>query len=213
MKKKQSSGIKEFRTVLPYLKRYRLQYLSGFLCLIVVDAAQAVIPQFIRIAVDLITTGNFVWMGVFRLCLIMLAVMAVIASGRFLWRYFIHGSSRRIETELRDNLFAHLLTLSYDFYQKHKIGDIMARAINDINGVRNALGWGLVTLVDGTIMATAILVIIFVQDPGTALYCVIPLPLITIMMLFFGMAVGRRFYRANETYSAMSDTVQETFAG
>jgi ATP-binding cassette subfamily B protein len=213
VKKKQTSGPKEFRTILPYLKKYRFQYLLGFLCLIVVDAAQAVIPQFIRIAVDTITAGNFEWMRVFRLCLTMLAVMALIASGRFLWRYFIHGSSRRIETELRDTLFAHLLTLSYDFYQKHKIGDLMARAINDINGIRNALGWGLVTLVDGTIMATAILIIIFIQDPGTAIYCIIPLPLITVMMLLFGMAVGRRFYRANETYSAMSDTVQETFAG
>jgi len=211
--KKKSLGLREFRTILPYLKKYRRPYLLGFICLIVVDAAQAVIPQFIRLAVDRISAAQFEWMAVFRLCLAMLGTMAVIASGRFLWRYFIHGSSRRIEAELRDTLFAHLLTLSYDFYQKHKIGDLMARAINDINGVRNALGWGVVTLVDGTIMASAIMVIIFVQDPRIAAFCVIPLPLITILMLFFGVAVGKHFYRVNETYSAMSDTVQETFAG
>jgi len=211
--KKKSSGLKEFRTILPYLKKYRRPYILGFICLIVVDAAQTVIPQFIRLAVDRISSGNFEWLAVFRLCLAMLGTMALIASGRFLWRYFIHGSSRRIEAELRDTLFAHLLTLSYDFYQKHKIGDLMARAINDINGIRNALGWGVVTLVDGTIMASAIMVIIFVQDPRIAAFCVIPLPLITILMLFFGVAVGKRFYRVNETYSAMSDTVQETFAG
>ena len=213
MNENPSRGLAEFRTLLPYLKKYRLPYVLGFICLIVVDAAQAVIPQFIRAAVDRITTGNFAWMEVFRLCLAMLGVMVLVASGRFLWRYFIHGSSRRIETELRDTLFAHLLTLSYDFYQKHKIGDLMARAINDINGIRNALGWGVVTLVDGTIMAASILVIIFVQDPRTAAFCVIPLPLITVIMLVFGKAIGRLFYRANETYSAMSDTVQETFAG
>jgi len=211
--KKKSLGLREFRTILPYLKKYRRPYLLGFICLIVVDAAQAVIPQFIRLAVDRISAAQFEWMAVFRLCLAMLGTMALIASGRFLWRYFIHGSSRRIEAELRDTLFAHLLTLSYDFYQKHKIGDLMARAINDINGIRNALGWGVVTLVDGTIMASAIMVIIFVQDPRIAAFCVIPLPFITILMLFFGVAVGKRFYRVNETYSAMSDTVQETFAG
>jgi len=211
--KKKSPGLREFRTILPYLKKYRRPYILGFICLIIVDAAQTVIPQFIRLAVDRISSGNFEWMAVFRLCLAMLGAMAVIASGRFLWRYFIHGSSRRIEAELRDTLFAHLLTLSYDFYQKHKIGDLMARAINDINGIRNALGWGVVTLVDGTIMASAIMVIIFVQAPRIAAFCVIPLPLITMLMLFFGVAVGKRFYRVNETYSAMSDTVQETFAG
>ncbi|MDR2663330.1 MAG: ABC transporter ATP-binding protein, partial [Treponema sp.] len=164
---KRASGKKitlgEFRTILPYLKRYRRPYVLGFLCLIVVDGAQALIPQFIRGAVDLITLGDFEWFAVFRLCLAMLAVMAVIALGRFLWRCCIHGSSRRIETELRDTLFAHLLSLSYDFYQKNKIGDLMARSINDIGAVRNALGWGVVTLVDGTIMAASILAIIFIQ--------------------------------------------------
>jgi ATP-binding cassette subfamily B protein len=210
---KTHSGLKEFRTLLPYLKKYRIPYILGFFCLIVVDAAQAVIPQFVRAAVDRISSGDFEWVEVFRLCLAMLGVMALVASGRFLWRYFIHGSSRRIETELRETLFSHLLTQSYDFFQKHKIGDLMARSINDISQVRMALGWGVVTLVDGTIMTTLILVIIFIQDPRTAAFCLIPLPLITILMLFFGRTIGRRFYRANETYSAMSDTVQETFAG
>ena len=213
MKENHHSGIREFKTLFPYLKKYRFPYIWGFLCLIVVDGAQALIPQFIKTAVDRITVGDFEMIDVFRPCLAMLGIMALISSGRFLWRYFIHGASRRIETELRDRLFSHLITLSYDFYQKHKIGDLMARAINDISGIRMALGWGLVTLVDGTIMASAILIIIFIQDPRTAAFCIIPLPLITVMMLVFGKAMGRRFYRANETYSAMSDTVQETFAG
>jgi ATP-binding cassette subfamily B protein len=139
--------------------------------------------------------------------------MALIALGRFLWRYFIHGSSRRIETALRERLFDHLLTLSWDFYQKNKIGDLMARSINDLNAVRMAIGMGLVALVDFTIMATSILTIMFIQDPRSALLAVIPLPLITILILFFGSAVGRRFRRAQEAYSRMSDTVQETFAG
>jgi ATP-binding cassette subfamily B protein len=209
----QRSGLKEFRTLIPYLKKYRIPYIWGFFFLVVVDGAQAVIPQFIRAAVDIIALENFDWLRVLRLCLGMLLVMALVCLGRFLWRYFIHGSSRRIETELRDKLFAHLLSLSYDFYQTHKIGDLMARAINDIGAVRNALGWGLVTLVDGTIMALAILVIIFVQDPRTALFCIIPLPFITIVMLAFGKAMGRLFHRVQETYSAMSNTIQETFAG
>ncbi|MDR2144797.1 MAG: ABC transporter ATP-binding protein/permease [Treponema sp.] len=209
--KKVSVG--EFKTIFPYLKKYRAQYTLGFICLVAVDAAQAVIPLYIRDAVDLITRDSFRWFSVFRLCAAMLLTMLFIASGRFLWRNFIHGSSRRIEAELREDLFAHLLTMSYDFYQKNKIGDLMARAINDVGAVRNSLSWGLVTLVDGTIMAAAILVIIFIQDAETAAMAILPLPLVTIAILFFGRAMGKRFHRAQETYSAMSDTVQETFAG
>jgi ATP-binding cassette subfamily B protein len=72
---------------------------------------------------------------------------------------------------------------------------------------------GLVALVDGTILAAAILVIIFIQDARTAVFAVLPLLPITVLILLFGRAVGKQFQRVQETYSAMSDTVQETFAG
>jgi ATP-binding cassette subfamily B protein len=206
-------SLKEYKTLLPYLKRYRFQYAGGLLCLIITDAAQMAIPQFVRRAVDLISLGHFDWYAVLALAGGMLAVMVFLAAGRFLWRFFIYGSARRIEAELRERLFAHLLTLSYDFYQKHKIGDIMARAVNDLNAVRQSLGMGFVACIDGLVMSAAILAIIFVQDAQTASLAVIPLPLITLLILLFGKMVGKRFQRTHETYSTMSDTVQETFSG
>ncbi|ULQ59652.1 ABC transporter ATP-binding protein/permease [Brucepastera parasyntrophica] len=209
----QKASIKEFRTLGPYLKRYTGQYLVGFFFLVLVDICQIFIPQCIRRAVDLISSGTFDLKSIYMLSGAIVVLALVISGGRFLWRYFIHGSARRIETEIRDKLFAHMLTLSYDFYQKNKIGDLMARATNDLNAVRMAIGMGLVSFIDGTVMAAAVLVIIFIQNPQTAAFAVLPLPLITILIMLFGGAVGRRFFRVQETYSAMSDTVQETFAG
>ncbi|MDR3122791.1 MAG: ABC transporter ATP-binding protein/permease [Treponema sp.] len=212
------ASLGEYRTILPYLFRYRAGYALGFLCLLAVDAAQMLIPQFTRQAVDLIANAGMdadagVGKRVFLLCVAMSATMLLISVGRFLWRYFIHGSSRRIETELRIRIFDHLLSLSYDFYQENKIGDLMARSANDLGAARNAIGMGLVALVDGTVLAAAIMTIIFVQDPGTAAFAVIPLLPITALILLFGSVVGKKFRRAHEAYSAMSDTVQETFAG
>jgi ATP-binding cassette subfamily B protein len=209
-------SLKKIRFLIPYLYPYRWRYLWGFICLIAVDSAQILIPQFTAGAINLAAAWEgegTVWRRILFLCLGMVAAMAVISSGRFLWRYFIHGASRRIETELRGNLFSHLLSLSYDFYQKSKIGDLMARSTNDINGIREAIGWGLVMLVDGTVMVLAILVVIFIQDAKTAAFALIPLPPITLLILLFGNAVGARFRRAQETYSRMSETVQETFSG
>ena len=213
------SPLSEYRTLIPYLGKYKYRYAMGFFFLLAVDAAQVIIPQFMRQAVDSIgsfsspSSGGFPHENVIVPALAMVGLMAVISLGRFLWRYFIHGSARRIETELRKNLFEHLLSLSYDFYQKNKIGDLMARATNDLNAVRESIGMGLVALIDGTVMAAAILVIIFIQDTRTAALAVIPLPLITLLILFFGKALGKRFHNAYESYSAMSDAVQETFAG
>jgi len=208
-----SPSILEFRTLLPALKKYRTHYFWGLVCLLVVDLAQMVIPQFIKRAIDLISSGAAARTSLLLLAAAMIGSAALISSGRFLWRFFIHGASRRIETELRDRLFAHLMRLSFDFYQGNKIGDLMARATNDMNAVRMAIGMGFVAFIDGTVMAAAILVIIFIEDGRTAALAVLPLPFITVLILAFGRAVGQRFKRAQEAYSALSETVQETFAG
>jgi ATP-binding cassette subfamily B protein len=207
------SSLKEYHSLFPYFRKYYLGYAVGFFFLIAVDAAQVILPQFIRQAVDIASSGVFEIKEVIIPCAFMVGLMGIVSLGRFFWRYFIHGASRKIETELRSNLFEHLLSLSYDFYQKSKIGDLMARATNDLNAVREAIGWGFVALIDGTVMTAAILIIIFIQDTRTAAFAVIPLPLVTVLILFFGKAIGKRFRRAHETYSALSDAVQETFSG
>ncbi|MDR2052430.1 MAG: ABC transporter ATP-binding protein/permease [Treponema sp.] len=209
----EKASLKVFKSILPYIARYRKQYGFGIICLIFVDGAQMLIPQLMRRAIDLISLGNFEWKKVFFLALGMVGAMGGICVGRFWWRFFIHGASRRIETEIRDKIFEHLLTLSYDFYQKNKIGDLMARSTNDLSAVRMAIGWGLVNIFDGIAMSVAIIIIIFIQDARTAFFAVLPLPIITALILFFGKVVGKRFFRVQETYSKMSDTVQETFAG
>jgi ATP-binding cassette subfamily B protein len=207
------NALREFRSLAPYLLPYKKRYVLGFLFLVTVDMAQMLIPQCVRRAVDLIAGGDFAWKQILFISLSMLGIAAVISGGRFLWRYFLFGASRRIEMELRNRLFEHLITLSYDFYQKNKIGDLMARSTNDINAVRMSLGMGLVAFIDGTVMTVSILVIMFAGDAWTAFLAILPLPLITILILFFGRAVGKKFRRVQEAYSAMSDAIQETFAG
>ncbi|MDR0409328.1 MAG: ABC transporter ATP-binding protein, partial [Spirochaetaceae bacterium] len=215
MKKAKTDGgsLREFRTLKAFFYKYRFKYIAGFACLFTVDAAQLLIPQFTKQAVDLISQGSFIWKDLLKPCIAMVLAMSVISLGRFLWRLFIHGSSRRIEAELRQKLFDHLLKLSWDFFQKNKIGDLIARSTSDLGAVRMAIGWGFVAGIDGTVMALSIIIIIFIQDTGTALFAVMPLPFITILIIFFGRALGRRFKRVQEANSALSETTQETFAG
>ncbi|GHU24978.1 hypothetical protein FACS1894164_12910 [Spirochaetia bacterium] len=86
-------SLSEFRVLVPYLSRYKIRYFFGFLCLIVVDVAQMVIPQFMSRATDLVAGGAFELRQLLILCAGMVGTMAVIATGRFLWRYFIHGTA------------------------------------------------------------------------------------------------------------------------
>ena len=205
--------IKAFKSLLPFLSRYKNRYIIGIIFLIVVDAAQIAIPQFLGTAIDLINSGDFEYRQVVIIALWMTGIMVLVSVGRFFWRYFINGSSRRIEAEIREKLYGHLQKLSWDFYGKNKIGDLMARSINDLHAVRMSIGMGIVAFFDFVFMAGAILIIIFVQDPKSAFFSILPLPLVTILILVFGNMVGKKFRAVQETYSKMSDNVQESFSG
>ena len=91
--------LKEYRTILPYLKKYRLFYGLGIFFLVVVDAAQVFIPRLIKRAVDVIAGGGYVMADVLVPALLMVGIMALIAVGRYFWRYFIIGASRRINVQ------------------------------------------------------------------------------------------------------------------
>ncbi|HTX72441.1 MAG TPA: ABC transporter ATP-binding protein [Rectinemataceae bacterium] len=205
--------LSEYRTLLPRLRPYRFSYAAGMLFLVIVDAAQLVVPQILKRAVDLVSSGSFPMRSILGLALELLGVALCISAGRFFWRYFIHGSSRRIETELRDALFSKLMDLSSSFYQNSKIGDLMARATNDMNAIRQATGMGFVTFFDGVFMSTGILLVMFLSAARTALFTVIPLPLVTVLILLFGRMVGTRFKRMQEIYSRLSEIAQESLAG
>ena len=205
--------LREFRTLLPYVRRYWPRYLAGLLFLVLADAGQLYLPQLVRRAVDLVASGSFSLGGLAEPVLLMIATAAVIALGRYFWRYFINGSSRRIENELRERLFAHLQSLSSSFYGNTKIGDLMAHMTNDMNAIRMATGMALVSFVDGFFMTLAILVILIAQNPRLALLSISPLPVLTVGVIFFGRIVGEQFRRVQEGFAAMSDLAQESIAG
>lgn len=202
-----------YRSLRGEFRRYRWYYLFGVLSLVVTSGAQLALPQFVRRAVDGLTTGSLDSGGVGVLMAGMIGVAVVIAAGRFGWRFFIHGASRRIEAELRLRLFSHLTIMPPSFFRATKTGDVMARATNDMNAIRMAIGMGIVAFVDGIFMTTAILVILFVQNGLLALWMVLPLPIITVILVVTGGRVGSLFRAVQEGFSTMTEQVQESLAG
>ena len=67
--------------------------------------------------------------------------------------------------------------LPTSFYSKNTIGDLMARATNDMNAIRMASGMAAVAFIDGVFMSTAILIVLLTQNPQVSLYTIIPCPL------------------------------------
>lgn len=205
---------KEIKTLKPYFKMHWKKYFIGLLFLVLVDGAQLLIPQYIKRSIDSISIGsNKSQELVLPVLLYLIGTALFIALGRYLWRYFIHGASRKIEADLREKLFSKFMHLPSSFFAESTIGDLMARATNDMQAIRMACGMAMVAFIDGAFMSVAIFVVIISQNPQVSLYTIIPLPFVTIFILFFGKFVGRVFKKLQENYSQMSAVVQETFQG
>ena len=205
--------LKEFRTLVPYFKKYLPHYLAGLVFLVITDGGQLYIPQIIRKAIDIIASGSFLLSDILILALQMVGIALIISAGRFGWRYFIHGSSRRIERELREQLFVHLQSLSTTFYGKAKTGDLMARFTNDMHAIRMASGMALVSFIDGFFMTIAILAILFSQNLRLTLLSISPLPIITFGAIGFGRIIGDRFRQVQEGFANLSEMAQESISG
>ncbi len=205
--------LKEFKTLLPMVKKYKYFYIAGLLCLVIVDAGELYIPRLIKQVIDYIGTEGFSLPFVGKTVGTILAISLIVAFTRFGWRYFIHGASRRIESDLRYKLFTHLLTLSSGYFGKTKTGDLMARATNDMRAIRMASGMAIVAFIDATFLTVAILIIIFSEYPRLAAISVIPLPVITLLVLFTGKLIRNYFKAVQEGFSSLTENIQETLSG
>lgn len=198
------------RGLASWLWRYRGRVLAGFLSLLVVDGAGLIVPLVIRDAIDRLARGEG---GVLRSGLYILGLAAIVMVFRFLWRYFFIGTARRIERDLRERLYEHLVKLSASFYNEHKTGELMAHATNDIDAVSRACGFGVLTIADPLFMIPVAIGIMLSIDPRLTLYAVLPLPVLTVFMLGFGRVIHRRFEAVQQVFSEVMEKVRESVAG
>lgn len=206
--------MRELKFAARYVRRYWVRYLLGILALFAVDQINVYIPEYTGMIVDSLEQHSTDMNGVLRLIGMILLMGALIAVGRFCWRYFLFGSARHIEREMRDDMFQHLETLSTRYFNTHKTGDLMSRFINDLNAVRQLVGMTVITTFDATVMLILVLTkMIQVVDFRLTCVAVIPLILIIFGDVFYGKAMHRRFLAKQEAFSDLTDQVQETISG
>lgn len=201
-------------SLVPYLLRYKYQYAAGILVLLIVDLAGLYLPQYIGEIIDGLTAGTLGMSGVRKILEKILGVGLILMAGRFGWRYFIIGASRGVEYHLRNDMFAHVETLSARYYNSHNTGDLMAYFTNDLQAIRQAAGIAVITAFDAVIMTLMVLVkmIVYVDLKLTVL-AFLPLTLVSVVCYYFGTEFDRRALKCQEAFSKLSDRVQESLTG
>ena len=203
---------KNLRPLLPYLKRYRWGYIFGTACVFLTNGIWILFPLVIGRAADDLHGGVtrhklLVYAG------LLLAIALSKGIFQFLTRWVVIGISRDIEFDLRNDLFAALERLSYSYYQRHRTGDIMARATNDLNAVRMLLGPAIMYSANTIVYTAGALAFMISISPWLTLFTFLPLPAVSIIIQTFGRRIHERFERIQAMFSDISARAQENFSG
>ena len=198
----------------PLLKKYALRYFVGVAMLYIVDWIGLFVPQLTGEITDGLAAHMLDARGILILAGKIILCGAAVMLGRFFWRYFIFGTARRIERDLRDQLFEKLETLSQNYYHAHKTGDLMSYFTNDLEAIRTAVGPVIVSAFDSIVMTIMVLyrMMTYVSVKLT-LYTLIPMAVIAVFGYFFGEAIEKRYAKMQKAFADLSDRVQESISG
>jgi ATP-binding cassette subfamily B protein len=200
------------RQLLQYLTRYRRAFIAGFVCVVIATAISTGGPWVLKYAIDDLSQG--LTFDKIRLYGVLLFVLAAVGGlFRFFTRRIIIGASRDFEYDLRNDFFAALQRLHLAYFQHHRTGDLMSRATSDLGAVRMMIGPA-VMYTASTVLTFIVAIVLMVSiDPGLTLVALIPLPLVTVVVKYFGTAIHTRFEKIQEQLSDISAIAQESLAG
>src|SRR5918997_3674164 len=204
--------MRELRSLLPYLKPYRRAYIVGLTLVVVSNFFAALGPRFLQEGIDALRAG-----GDFRevqmAVLLLLAVAVAGGVARYGMRELLNSGSRRVETDLRDQLYVHLQRMSAEFYDRYPTGDVMARTTNDLLAVRMVAGPALMYLVDTTIRALLVAPAMATISPRLTLLALIPLLGLPVAMMTLGHLIHIRSQAIQEQFSELTSHAHENLSG
>jgi ATP-binding cassette subfamily B multidrug efflux pump len=201
-----------FRRLLPFLFRYRRQFLLGLSCVVVTTSIQLLSPWVLKHAIDDLTSGvTRQKLGAYAALL--LGIACVGAVFRFLMRRILIGASRDIEYDVRNAFFARLQQMPLAYYQARRTGDLMSRATNDLNAVRMMIGPAIMYSANTLLVFIVAIMLMVSIDAKMTLIALLPLPLVSISVRYFGNAIHTRFEAIQGQLADLSAVVQEALAG
>jgi len=200
-------------TLFNLLLRYRYSFIVGLIALSLVDVCMLIIPRVIEKVIDTLTLETVTINDITRFAIYILGIAVAMSIFRFIWRYFIMGTARKIEQSLRNDFFSHLQSLNFDFFSNRKVGDLMAHTVNDIETIKFASGLGVLVAYDGIFLFVFILIAMAFISPQLALYAFIPFPVLGFVIYIFGNKIEKRFQKVQDSFSEITEQARQAISG
>ncbi len=203
----------QFRRIWPFVRRYRRRLLIGALCALAATAVAAMIPQIVRFAVDDLNTRGVVLDRLLQYGGLLLLAALVEGVLRYGQRTQIIGTSHLVDFDMREALFAKLLTLDQGFFTTMHTGDLMTRVTNDLSAVRMFLGPGVSNLLGSTLLLLTAATLMFLTNPTLAAIVVLLLPMVAVLFVVIGGRMRLIFRKVQDQFGEISTRAQENFSG
>ncbi|MCM3006401.1 ABC transporter transmembrane domain-containing protein [Priestia koreensis] len=206
--------MKIFKNLWWFFKQEKRSYLMGILLLGFVALLQLVPPKMIGYVVDDMQRDVLTGKRLVVMMAILLVVALLCYVTRYFWRIMIFGSSIKLARQLRNNLYSHFTKMSPSFYQRKRIGDLMAHATNDLQAIQQTAGSGVLTLVDSLTTGGFVLIMMATTISWKlTLISLIPMPFMALSTSYYGSLLHKRFHKAQQAFSSLNDKVQESVSG
>lgn len=197
-----------------FFKQEKKAYITGISFLIFVAFLQLLPPKILGTIIDLIKQGTLTKAVLIKWLVILFITATTQYLFRYIWRMNIWGTSAKLERILRKRLFDHFTAMDVGFFQKYRVGDLMAHATNDLNAIRNVAGGGILTFVDSVITGSiTIVAMMIIVDWRLTLIALLPLPFLGVASRVLGSKLHERFRKAQAAFSHMNDKTQESITG
>lgn len=170
------------------------------------------VPYLVGRAVDDLANG-ITWEKIVYYPLVILGVNFASGIFLFLQRRLLINTSRHIEFDMRETFYASLVNQPLEFFQNNRIGDLMARATNDLAAVRQIVGPMILYSFQAIFALAITLPILLNISVKLTLLMLIPLPLVSLTVKFLGEQIHKRFEKIQEFFSDITARAQENLSG
>jgi ATP-binding cassette subfamily B protein len=200
------------RTLLRYARPYRAGILLGLGLVVASNVLTVGVPYVLKLGIDALE-GGATSRTLLAYAGAIVGITVLGGAARYGMRHLLNGFSRRIECDLRDDFFAHLLRLAPDFYARMHTGEIVSRATNDIQAARQVAGPAIMYLVNTAVVGGLSLALMIWIDARLTAIALIPMALLPPTMFYFGREIHDRFEKIQAQFGRISTFVQENLSG
>ena len=203
---------RKFNVKKKYLKPYRKEFLFGSIALLAVNILSVLIPLEVKNIIDELQSG-FSSLFIIRKSMWLMLLASSMGLIRLFSRQIVFGIGRKVEVNLRQRLFDHLLIQDPDWIQKKGSGDIISRATSDVENIRRLLGFTVLSLCNIILAYSLTIPSMFSINRTLTISALLIFPIIlALVSLFGGKMVSQRKIQ-QESLSKLSDLIQEDLSG